>query len=709
MRSIFKMVMLLVLTLFLVLPIIVSAEEDARKEEVGEKVIHKMEEVVVTATHEMRMIDMPASISVITAKDLEEMGAKNIAEALRKVPGVIDKSASKDSIDIRGTQMGMSGGPVILLDGVPQKIGASRYDFFNFVPVSQVERIEVLRSAGIAYGPGSARGVINIITKKGDTKKPVGFNVSGSYGSWDTFDTDVSLYGGVNQWDYFLNATHFATNGYEEEVEDRSSGILKFGYNLFEHARIGIRGNFITNKVENAYGLKKKKWHLENYREKIHFPKSETDPTQSWHNEREQDVSTVGIDFVQKGERLFWKSDASWTSLDEEYRSMWERLTNPGKVYFDNRDQDTYTFTLSGGYNIDLGPLAYTPSFGVNIEDIDFCQRRSYPNDSTKNTDKYDLDVDERQYGFFWDNDLLFGDCWGLKIGWRVDKVDMEFTNEVPDRVDHDKTLYGWSLSPSYHFSGRGNFFASVSRAFWFPTPQYYAWAAEKDDPDNRPEDLKPEESLTYELGYRHLVHKAVNISLTGFFMQYKDKFLGYYDTDGNWKGYKNIGETEHKGIEIEADGRIWNWFGYRFSGTYMEAEWTEGEMKVKDHPSNKSVIKDLKGYDIYGIPNYTYVIGFDFYPAEGLKCSIDMNRTGPYYVDALNRIDYGAKTTVDANISYKIKGWKFWLLGKNLFDKENERVFNSTGKLTGANGEYDNAYYVLDGRYIEAGVSYQF
>ena len=97
MRSTFKMVkVLFVLTLFLVLPIIVSAQEDARKQEVDEKEIHKMEEVVVTATHEMRMIDMPASVSVITAKDLEEMGAKNIAEALRKVPGVIDKGAARD-------------------------------------------------------------------------------------------------------------------------------------------------------------------------------------------------------------------------------------------------------------------------------------------------------------------------------------------------------------------------------------------------------------------------------------------------------------------------------------------------------------------------------------------------------------------------------------------------------------------------------------
>lgn len=120
--------------------------------------IHELEEVVVTATHKMKMLDTPASISIITAKELEEMGAKSIAEALRKIPGVIDKSAKDDAIAIRGTQSSMAGGPVILIDGVPQKIGDYRYDQFSFIPVSQIERIEILRSAGIAYGPGSARG-----------------------------------------------------------------------------------------------------------------------------------------------------------------------------------------------------------------------------------------------------------------------------------------------------------------------------------------------------------------------------------------------------------------------------------------------------------------------------------------------------------------------------------------------------------------------
>ncbi len=669
--------------------------------------IHKLEEIIVTSTSDTKLINMPASTSVITADDLEEMGAKSIAEAIKRVPGIIDKSSSKDNLDIRGTQLGMSGGPVIMIDGVPQKIGSSRYDYFNFIPVSQVERIEVLRSPGIVYGPGAARGVINIITKKGTREKPFNFDISGAYGSWETYDSSVNFYGGIDKWDYFLNATDYMTKGYEDEEENRDAVLVKAGYNFSNGTRLGIRANFITNEKENSYGLRKKKWHLHDFRDEKHFPKSKTDTTLYWHNEREQEETIFGVDFSQREKWFFLNSSVSWTGFSEEYNSMYEKFTSPKKVYRDDRDQDTLVFTLSGGPKIGSDAFIYTPSFGINIEDLRFEQRRSYPNNLTKSTDKYDLDIDERLYGFFWDNDILLWDTIALKIGSRVDQTDIAFKNNVPTKVHEKETLIGWVISPSYHFSEKGNVFFSLSRTFWSPTPQYYAWAAEKGGVENRPEDLKAERSLTYELGYRHLIHRTCNISLTGFHTNYKDKFLGYYDSSGTWLGYKNVGETVHQGVELEGDGRIFSWFGYRISGTWLKVEWREGKMKVREHPSNTSGVKNLRGYDLYGVPDYTYSAGCDFYPLKGLKCNFDVNGTGPYYVDALNRIEYGERTTIDAGISYKFKGVKLWILGKNILDKEMERAINSTGKLLA--GEYDNSYYVRNGRYVEAGLSYSF
>jgi iron complex outermembrane receptor protein len=677
----------------------------------GDEKIYKLEEVVVTATRRMKMLDTPMSISIITAGELEEMGAKNIAESLKKLPGVADVSGKDDAIAIRGTQGSMAGGPVILIDGVPQKIGDYRFDHFGFIPVYQVERIEVLRSAGIAYGPGSARGVINVITRKGKKDKPINFDISGSYGSWNTHNECAGLSGKVNQWDYFFNAANYSTDGYEEEEQDRQSVFLKLGNNLSEQARIGVRGNFITNEHQSAYGLWKKKWQMEHYRRNINFPKSEADPRLVWHSEKDQDVSSYALEFSHKDVELFMDSVLSYTNYKETYIDKHDLFTSTStsRGEIDNKDQDTYTFTGSGGCNFEFGGVSYTPSIGLNVEDIEFSQRRTYLLDPTKSTAAYDFDICERQYGLFWDNDLLFGENWGLKIGGRVDKACITFEDRVPNKVDQDETMYGWSVAPSYHFSGRANVYISVGRNFWFPTPRYYAWTAGSGGDLNRPEDLKPEESLTYELGYKHLAHKAFNVVLTGFFIEYKDKFASCYDTTGTWRGMKNIGEAELKGLELEADGQLFSWFGYRLAGTYIDAEWTSGRMQVYEHPSNKKVMSDLDGYDIHGIPNYTYVVGLDFYPGEGFKCSFDMNWTGPYYVDYLNRIEYGAKTTMDANISYRIKNWRFWVLGKNIFDVKIERVSNAAGKLTKANSEYDNAYYVQDGRYIEAGVSCHF
>ncbi len=696
-----RFIVVLVFMLFLTSNNLFAEEE---KEE-----IHEMEAVVVTATHKMKVIDIPASISIITAKELEEMGAKNIAEALKKIPGVTDKSASRDSLAIRGTQSSMAGGPVILIDGVPQKIGAYRYDYFNFIPVSQVERIEVLRSAGIAYGPGSARGVINVITKKGIKDKPLSINASASYGSWNTHTENAGFSGSAKSWDYFFNASNYSTDGYEEEDQDQLSGLLKFGYNFSDQTRLGLRGSVTTNDQNSAYGFSKKDYQLENFRRDIHFPKSETDSTPVWHSERNQDISTVALEFSHKDDTRFIDSNASYTKLKEEYNDLHELFTKPTNVDLNDRNQDTYTFTLSGGYNFEFGGIYYTPSVGINYEDITFDQRRTLPNNPGKSTAKYDFDVDETQYGLFWDNDFLFGENWGLKVGGRVDKAKVKFENKVPNIVNEDETMFGWSVAPSYHFSEKASIYASAGKSFWFPTPQYYAWAAEKGYDLNRPEDLKPEESITYELGYKHLIHKALNIAITVFFMDYKDKFAGIYNDSGDWMGNKNVGNAETKGIEFEADGKLISWFGYRLAGAYQRAKWTSGTMKIYEHPSNVRVVHDLDGQDIYGIPDYTYTVGLDFYPIGGLKFSTDINTQGSYYVDYLNRIKYSAKTTVDANLSYSFSKWKVWILGKNILDEEIERSINATGKLTGPGGTPDSGHYIRDGRYIELGASVYF
>ncbi|MCK4469738.1 MAG: Plug domain-containing protein, partial [Desulfobacterales bacterium] len=105
-----------------------------------EEEIHELEEVVVTATRDMKVLDTPASISVITARDLEEQGIINIGDAIARIPGAYDDGASKYYFSMRGTRSSSAGGPLVLIDGVPQNVGMSGYNYLETIPVSDIER-----------------------------------------------------------------------------------------------------------------------------------------------------------------------------------------------------------------------------------------------------------------------------------------------------------------------------------------------------------------------------------------------------------------------------------------------------------------------------------------------------------------------------------------------------------------------------------------
>ncbi len=678
---------------------------------------HVLDEMVVTSTSKSKLVDTPASISVITAADLEQMGAKNITEALERIPGVYNTSSNNSSLSIRGTRSSMAGGPVILIDGVAQNLGSYRREELDIIPVSQIERIEVLRSAGIAYGPGAARGVINIITKKGKGNEPVTGHLSTSYGSWQTSNISGGVNGRLNQWDYLADMNYFHTDGYEEEESERSAGLLKLGYNLSDKNRIGVRGNWVSLDSDTAYGMAKYQWQLDNYRRSIHFPVSATNPDLNWHNTKEQDSGIYALDFTHKDSRLFIDSTIAYTHYNEMYFDTRDLYTTTSRSRgdWDDRIQDTYAASLSGGYHLDFGALEYTPSVGLTIEDIDFSQRKYFPFDPSlvvaKNrADKAEADIDLAQTtsGIFWDNDLLFNEHWGLKIGNRIDRIDMTFATKEPSYLDVEDDMWSWVVAPSYHFSPNANIYFSIGRNYWFPSPQYYYWAASNGSPNNRPEDLKPEESLTYEIGYKHHLNKFLNIALTTYFMDTTDKFNSFYEGNA-YMGQKNTGDAETYGIELELDGRPLRWLGYRISGAWINAEWTKGSAKIKTHPADTDAIINLDGYQIDGIPEFTSRIGLDFYPWQGWKASLDAVTYGEYYLDYANRLTYPTQTTFDASASYSWDQYKVWILAKNLFNEEVERAYNSSGDLTRANGDPNTYYYVQDGLYVEAGLSVTF
>ncbi len=129
------------------------------------------ETVVVSASKtEEKLVNAPATVSVIGAAVLESAPTQNFADLLRAVPGVNVTQVSARDINItsRGATGTLATGQLALVDG------RSLYqDFFGFVmwdflPVNfdEIKQVEVIRGpASAVWGANALNGVVNVITK----------------------------------------------------------------------------------------------------------------------------------------------------------------------------------------------------------------------------------------------------------------------------------------------------------------------------------------------------------------------------------------------------------------------------------------------------------------------------------------------------------------------------------------------------------------
>jgi vitamin B12 transporter len=143
-----------------------------------------------------------ATMSIITKQDIQKYQATSVTELLRRVPGIsIINSGGmgkQTSVSMRGTNTGHL---LVLVDGV--KIGSATLGAVSFqhLPVSEIERIEIVRGPRSSlYGSEAIGGVIQIFTSKRKHSK-VTPEFSLGYGSHNTLDLSFGVSGGnENNW-----------------------------------------------------------------------------------------------------------------------------------------------------------------------------------------------------------------------------------------------------------------------------------------------------------------------------------------------------------------------------------------------------------------------------------------------------------------------------------------------------------------------------
>lgn len=131
-----------------------------------------IETIVVTASgFEQTLAQAPASITLISKKQLENRAYKDLTDALNDIAGVtVTGGGSRQDISVRGMPAQYT---AILVDGKKQSgresqpSGSGGFEQDWLPPLDAIERIEVVRGPmSTLYGSDAIGGVINVITRK---------------------------------------------------------------------------------------------------------------------------------------------------------------------------------------------------------------------------------------------------------------------------------------------------------------------------------------------------------------------------------------------------------------------------------------------------------------------------------------------------------------------------------------------------------------
>lgn len=152
----------------------------------SEDSIFQLDQITVTADRIVQTVGTtPANTTVISGADLQNKGAHTLADALQGVTGVTIRNYGGTGQKAIPYMLGTDR-VVVLIDGkrmnLPQGIGTGSggVDLNTFILGDNIDRIEVVHGgASVLYGADAVGGVINIITKKGDTSTKTTTSIAG--------------------------------------------------------------------------------------------------------------------------------------------------------------------------------------------------------------------------------------------------------------------------------------------------------------------------------------------------------------------------------------------------------------------------------------------------------------------------------------------------------------------------------------------------
>lgn len=644
--------------------------------------------------------EVPGGTSVVDSEQVAKGRTATLQDTLAYQPGVFVQSTGGNDaakISIRGSGANTSPGYFregikFLFNGLPiTGPGGTPYEFLNG---SGVNYTEILRGANaFQYGALSLGGAINFVNQTGYTAP--GLRVRAETGSYGYNKQSVSVGGVEGDFDYYLNADNYRSDGYRDYSLSKSQGVVaNFGYKF-------------SPKLETQLMLR--------YRDEYHNDPSPTTLDAVKHHTRDASATAATSGAGSRRPGSVWAGSKTTYTFDDDSR------LSVGFSYYEYAHNNSPNSPSNPSY-WDWHDLSFVLGYDRTDKLFDHESRTSLAFTSTehlkgevnstfanKQTRKFVDYGSSFDHVFSFGNDLELID--GLWLTSGVSAINVRRRADVKESLLPNTTSYptdvtydNWSLAPRigvrYEFTPEFQAFANFSRSIDPPASWEYSGSGPT-TPYVRP--LVEQKANTVEIGVKG-ASGIFDGSLAIYRSWIRDELLNVQivaptATAAAVTGAFNATPTIHQGIEAGLNTRLWeNESGEKVTWRQV---YTYNDFYYRHDPT-------FGDNQLPGIPKHIYQGEVQYQHPQGFYTGVNVQSASRTAVDYANTFYAPSYTIFGANVGYETpkKDWKVSLDLKNLANKKYvtavQPIYNAAGQDTASlyPGDGIGAYVGVEFRY---------
>ncbi len=451
--------------------------------------------VVVTATRTPEStLTVPANVSVVTGKQLQQEHYSSLSQAVRDVPGVYvgNYGTGHGFETANALRINGSNNVVYMVDGMSMDAVGVTSPLLAVNNFTGVDKVEVLKgSASALYGSNAVGGVINVITAVPDKGVHTTATISG--GSFGTLNYLVSNEGNTGK--VFWRATYL-----NQKQGNYADGA---GHDIGQYYK-GATGSIMVGANIN-----------EDNQIRVYHDQYRSNSRYS---------GALGTDDPMEPNKLNWDSTRLlWTShfkgawdnrLTAQQNRLYQRLGNYDSHYGESTSiTDVTTRSLAD-------QLTFTDDYNTVVGGFEWRQ------DETNSMNHIKL----TNMSYYMQDEWKFAPKWTLTPGIRYDH-NSAFGNHTSPHV-----------ALSYEINPHTTTYVSYNSFFVAPTP-YQLYAAHYGNVN-----LKPETGYTWEWGLHHEFSDTFTGNIS-YFNRHTTQKIGF---DYNTWVYTNIGKEAAQGVSVD-------------------------------------------------------------------------------------------------------------------------------------------------------------